>query len=492
MKNFRFILVLILAGLGVFLRSTYFFYNRSMWFDETSLAFNILDKNWWEFFLPLAHRQTAPVFFMILTKCLSIEAYPEMSMRIIPFLSGLISIGIFWIFVQKFIQNKWGQIFAFGFFCFNTQLIFYSQEFKQYGSDALFFMLVLLSAFSLDFKEVSWKKLLKYGLLYALSIGCSQTAIFAVTVVFTEILLTTSFFQFKKPFFNWGNIRKYLILTLPFVLVFIPFFLTQFYFHPEKEYFSGWWAKEGGFFENNLTHNKNLFWTNMRFFFPFDSIGLLFIAGLMCFGFTFFLINWKKKESRLIVLSILLAFTLTALKIYPLLNRVILYLLPLFIILFCKIWDLFSKGRNKQILSLLLVIPFSFLLGQNTVESYRLFGLKEYNWDNPKDAMILAKEYGRPDDIFIMQLYRKTYHDFYMKTLNFHPKHIIKAPRERSVIGLKKHLDRTLVSGKRYVYVHHHRSIGKKKSMENYAKDKPDFQVINTRDGKGIVIWRQP
>jgi len=27
---------------------------------------------------------------------------------------------------------------------------------------------------------------------------------------------------------------------------------------------------------------------------------------------------------------------------------------------------------------------------------------------------------------------------------------------------------------------------------EYYAKDKPDFQVINTRDGKGIVIWRQP
>ncbi|MBO7333034.1 MAG: hypothetical protein J6U64_05160, partial [Alphaproteobacteria bacterium] len=79
MKNFRFVLVLFLAGLGVFLRSTYFFHNRSMWFDETSLAFNILDKNWWEFFLPLAHRQTAPVFFMILTKCLSIEAYPEMS-----------------------------------------------------------------------------------------------------------------------------------------------------------------------------------------------------------------------------------------------------------------------------------------------------------------------------------------------------------------------------------------------------------------------------
>ena len=230
----------------------------------------------------------------------------------------------------------------------------------------------------------------------------------------------------------------------------------------------------------------------MRFFFPFDSIGLLFIAGLMCFGFTFFLINWKKKESRLIVLSILLTFVLTALKIYPLLNRVILYILPLFLILSCKIWDLFSKGRNKQILSLLLVIPFSFLLGQNTVESYRLFGLKEYNWDNPKEALKLAKEHGKPDDIFIMHLYKKTYHDFYMNILDFHPKYVIKSPRVRGGERLKKHLDETLISGKRYIYVHHHRSLGRKRNIENYAKDKPEFQVINTRDGKGIVIWRQP
>lgn len=492
MKKLWFILALSFACYGVFLRSTYFFYNRSMWFDETSLAFNILDKNWWEFFLPLAHRQTAPVFFMILTKCLSIEAYPEMSMRIIPFISGLAGIGVFLIFVQKFIQNKWGQIFAFGFFCFNTQLIFYSQEFKQYGSDALFFMLVLLSAFSLKFKEASQKKLFFYGLLYALAIGCSQTAIFGATVVFSDILLTTPFVRFKKPFFHWKNIGKYMTLTLPFVLTFIPFFLTQFYFHPEKEYFSGWWAKEGGFFADNFTHNKNLFWTNMRFFFPFDNIELLFVAGLMLLGFILFLINLKNKESRLIVLSILLAFTLTALKIYPFLNRIILYILPLFLILFCKIWDLSSKERNKQILSLLLVIPFSFLLGQNAVASYRLFGLKEYNWDNPREAMMLAKEYGKPDDIFIMQLYRKTYHDFYMKMLDFHPKHIIKAPRERNGIGLKNRLDKILISGKRYIYVHHHRSVGKKKGIETYAKDKPEFQVINTRDGKGIVIWRQP
>lgn len=129
---------------------------RESWWDEAALAYNFVENEGilWTF-KPLAHFQMAPPLFLILTKFVtSIFQGTEWSYRIIPFLSSIISIPVFYILSTKFLTQKRAVIFANFLYAVNFALIRWATEFKQYSGDILIFMLAFLWLNNFDKKEL--------------------------------------------------------------------------------------------------------------------------------------------------------------------------------------------------------------------------------------------------------------------------------------------------------------------------------------------------
>ena len=116
--------------------------NRELWTDELLLFQAIHNKDYLDLSI-LGNNQVAPILFIYLTKLLLeisflIDFFElNLILRFLPFIASLISVLLFYKICQKFFCN---QVLIFGIFIFATSpnLIYYSQEFKQYSLDVFF------------------------------------------------------------------------------------------------------------------------------------------------------------------------------------------------------------------------------------------------------------------------------------------------------------------------------------------------------------------
>ena len=143
--NFTIISIILI---GFFLRLKGLLINPSMWHDECGLAFNILDKNYSDFFGILRFHQTAPPLFMLSTKFIvnlfntsNSFGTCDLVLRLIPFISGVLSIGIFYLICKEVFKTKTSIALATLLFATNNELINYSFEFKPYCTDMFIILL---------------------------------------------------------------------------------------------------------------------------------------------------------------------------------------------------------------------------------------------------------------------------------------------------------------------------------------------------------------
>ena len=155
------IFIAIIALIGLILRVFAFIDIPDLYGDEASLAFNLFDRSILEYFIPLNFGQAAPPLFLIFTKffTLFIKNF-EYSLRLIPFVSSILALFAFYFLSKKFFTKDISIAAAFTLFCLNIKLLAYSVVFKQYVSDVLIYILILLSYFYLDFDKKDKK--LKY------------------------------------------------------------------------------------------------------------------------------------------------------------------------------------------------------------------------------------------------------------------------------------------------------------------------------------------
>ena len=156
------IAVCFIIALGLLIRIKLFLYNRPLWLDELMLANNIIYRDFFSLFKPLDNIQVAPTFFLLFTKLIlkispfsSDIFYRDMIIRILPFVSSLISILLFVYLVNKLFKNKYFTCISTLMFSFNTNLIMFSGEFKQYSVEVLFSLILLNAFFTIDLKNDS-------------------------------------------------------------------------------------------------------------------------------------------------------------------------------------------------------------------------------------------------------------------------------------------------------------------------------------------------
>jgi 4-amino-4-deoxy-L-arabinose transferase-like glycosyltransferase len=333
--------VAVLFLTGFLLRLRQYLTGRSLWADEAMLALNIVNRSMGELFKPLDYDQGAPVGFLLVEKISQLLfGRNEYALRLFPFLAGIISIWLFYLLLKRTSTGA-GLITALALFVLNPRLIYYSSEVKQYIVDVAVCIALLLLASPL-FEEKGGKSgFTRLAAAGFFALWLSHPALF----VLAGIGLTLVIVHLQRR--DTTHLR-YIIgmgivwsITIGFIYLLILGDLHQNAYM--REYWQGAFLpfppwSEPGWFDRSITEN-----IGMQFGIPY-AIYLVF--GFMLAGWA---VLWMSKRTYAITFGLTLLATLIAssMGLYPVFERMILFLVPIGIILIgMTIQFLYRKLRS--------------------------------------------------------------------------------------------------------------------------------------------------
>lgn len=137
-------IVVITLIFGFAIRAQQYLFNRSIWYDEAALALNVVRRSFIGLTQPLEYSQGSPLGFLFMQKLMvTCFGSSEYILRLFPFIAGVISLYLFYNLARA-ITTGLGQILAAYLFSISWFLVYYSSECKQYSSDVMACLLVLV------------------------------------------------------------------------------------------------------------------------------------------------------------------------------------------------------------------------------------------------------------------------------------------------------------------------------------------------------------
>ena len=136
-----------LLGIAAIIRLRLFAARRSLWFDEAAVAMNIVDRSFSELLRPLDHQQTAaPLFLWAERIALLVGGNNERALRALPLVAGLLLPFAMWSVAKRLLLAPVEALVAVALVALSPFLIYYANEVKPYGIDALVTTLLILAA----------------------------------------------------------------------------------------------------------------------------------------------------------------------------------------------------------------------------------------------------------------------------------------------------------------------------------------------------------
>ncbi|HXF85420.1 MAG TPA: glycosyltransferase family 39 protein [Anaerolineales bacterium] len=341
---------------GIILRLRQYLTGRSLWVDEAMLALNIVNRNFAELFKPLDYDQGAPIGFLLVEKIFNLMfGRNELALRFFPLLAGLVSLWTFYLLLKHFTREA-GLLLAFTLFAGNPRLIYYSSEVKQYIVDVTVTIALLLFA-THAFENPSRRNLTVLLFAGLLALWLSHPSLFILAAIGLALLI--SHIQ-KKDFANLWLVLEMGIIWL--AEVGLLYFLTLRDLH-SNAYMRTYW--QDAFAPMPPWRDWNWYWTsfveNMDTQFavtraPWIML-LLILAGWAILS--------RQKFSFAITLAGTFFFNLLAssLKLYPSLERLTLFLVPINLLLIGKAVEwLHQSIRAHRVLSTLVLLGLGGIL----------------------------------------------------------------------------------------------------------------------------------
>ncbi|UEG54318.1 glycosyltransferase family 39 protein [Mucilaginibacter daejeonensis] len=398
---------------GIVIRLFHFFYNRSLWEDEIYLSAGIIDMDLWQLLTkPLPYFQKAPIGYLLISKLMvMLFGKNEMSLRLYPLMSGIISLILFYSITRRYLKPV-GVIVALCIVAFAPPLIYYHTEAKPYGTDMLATLMVL-SLYHKYQRLTTPREAFSLGLLGAIIIWFAYPAIFVLAAAGITILIV-KIRQKNKQGIQW------LVLV---GAVWIASFIVNYIFFTRDGSSSQWlvdfWEKHDAYMPLQpvagfiwLFHHISSFFLHplgFSWFHQYEQpnmflqlLNRLFFLPLIlsALGVIYYWLNNKKLLLYCsAVLSI--AFAVAALHQYPFHERLTVYLVPFMVLLiaggvqFC----VDRAGAVKWLGYVAGIFIISALL-KNSVEEVvhpALFG--GYKRSYQRDAMAFIGKHYQPGDL---------------------------------------------------------------------------------------------
>jgi len=406
--------VCFIISIGIFLRLYHFFYNRSLWEDEIYLSSGIIKHTFKDIFTqPLPYLQKAPLGYLIFDKLgVMVLGATEKGLRFYPLLCGIASLFVF-VPVSKYLLKPAGQILAIAVLSFAPPLIYHSAEAKPYIAELLASLIIIWWYIKYRY-ETSLSKLVLWGLGGAVIVWFCYSAIFVLAATGMAIAI---------PYLKKKNWKVILSLSIPAIMWIVSFIISYFLYAKDgsnSDWLVNYWAKVmAGYMPHQPA--AAVVWLMHRLFSFFDyPLGLswlndwrehnvikqvltrlafvpliLFITGIIYF--------YKNNRSFLMLVGImfLIAVTASALKLYPMDERLTTYLSPFGILLFGAGFQFFLQ-ENKFVkiigyvlAAILVVSPLKVAFSQ--VINPNLFGAMKKSYQ--REALFYLNDRYQPGDM---------------------------------------------------------------------------------------------
>ena len=187
---------------GLTVRLVQYFHNRSLWYDEASVALNIINRDYLELLQSLDYNQAAPPGFLWIEKTIvQIGGNNEYSLRLFPLIAGVISLFTFYYFARRYASLTTTTI-AIALFSCLRYLVYYSTEVKQYSSDVMVALLLSLLLIPLCQQILTKNQVLLLIVVGTVAIWLSHPAVFILAGIELGYLLVAPRAKFKVLVLN--------------------------------------------------------------------------------------------------------------------------------------------------------------------------------------------------------------------------------------------------------------------------------------------------
>ena len=315
--------------IGAILRLKIYLENRSLFIDEASLARNIGERSYGEFFSTLSYQQYAPPMLMVKTKFVTeVFGNYEWALRLIPLLAGLGAMWLLWLLIKDWVKNPIVRIYGLSMFCLSFISLKYGTEFKQYSSDVFFTLLFVWLAWR-D-REVVWTRLnvVKWALVGGLGIWYSMPLVFILSGVGLFFLSV-----------NWRQWQRIILVISSWLISFAVYYLLILQHQIGSSYLENYF---GAYFIelHNLSgkvwgNNARLVTEIFRSVTDKTAVSIGFAIASFLAG-TVYCLRKEKTKSVLVLIPILTLLLASILHYYTLTIRLTLFIVPLLILLMCQ------------------------------------------------------------------------------------------------------------------------------------------------------------
>lgn len=402
--------LIIVMILGIVIRFYFHFLEPTFNVDEIALGTNLKELTFKELLYPLNYGQSSPPLYLLLQKTI-IVVFPLafwIKIKILNFICAILTLFLFYKFLIK-TKNPIA-ILMFAMLVFNPFLIYNSLTVKQYGFDLLGVLFLINYSNHVAFKKYNWIFFTFWCLIS--NIGLFGCAGFLIYNFFSE----KQSFKIKNLVIWVKNNIKTFVSPFPYIAYFL-WFLNQEGASELKSYMVIYW--NNSFIPLNSSIFKYIIYLFHQFWISFYSAYEFWGIFLFCLiipSLTY-LIRKKNilfKQQILLMLCILFVhIILNVLHMYPLSDRLFVYLAPLFILFLGASLDiLFTYFKLKKI-----KYTITFLLTFITIGLYFLYLPYKDN-----DVVLLFKKISELDSnktIYVTDKSQKTIENFNDFTDNY-------------------------------------------------------------------------
>lgn len=292
--------------------------NRSLWYDEVLLAWNVRLRDFIGLAQPLDNGQGAPIGFLWATKSLTLLwGDSEWVLRLLPLLASLASVLLLWRMATRWFSPQTA-FAALLMFATSSALIYYAAEFKQYALDVCAALLITHAALA-AYHTPDVYHLRRLALLGVVAVWFSHPAVFVLAGVGLALLWQTCAQPMRRAV--WAMVSAW---VTSFAVVYLAFYRPL----SQHQHLNAFWS--GGF----IRLDTPITWALAIFepFFYLANVGQLGLAGFAFVAFVLGVWHMRSAYRALLLLPVLVTVGASLLQLYPFSERLILFLQPAYVL----------------------------------------------------------------------------------------------------------------------------------------------------------------
>ena len=294
---------------------------RSLWLDEVLIADNLVHRGFVDLVTdPLSHSQVAPVLWLWLERlCVVVFGGSERSLRIVPLLSGLGVLWLTWLLAKQVLPRVLVPVPVL-LVALQPNLIYYSNEVKQYSTEVVVVLAVLLLAFKVPPRTIDSPPLRRFALAAVIAVWASHAVVFVLAGV-SVVLVLRPWIAGDRP----RALRVALVLS-PWVVSLALAYLTVLRPVTQNEALNDYW---GYTFPDSVLGMPVWFvqrWYDLAAS-PLRMTFRLLGLGLLVFGLYRLWVH-AGRFAALMWAAVPLALLAAAISAYPFAGRLALWLVP--------------------------------------------------------------------------------------------------------------------------------------------------------------------